>query len=143
VFTGGSLLYGSVGRTDLIDPARTDELTRAQFRSAHRLSGALPDEARIYPTHGFGSFCSTGSATGGNASTMGVERGRNDALTTSDEESFVEHLIANLTAYPAYYVHMAAEPKRSRPCRSVRAPNGRRRGARRTDQRRGLGRRSA
>src|SRR5258708_11119712 len=28
VFTGGSLLYGSVGRTDLADAARTDELTR-------------------------------------------------------------------------------------------------------------------
>lgn len=27
-FTGGSLLYGSVGRTDLVDPQRTDELTR-------------------------------------------------------------------------------------------------------------------
>jgi len=58
VFTGGSLLYGSVGRTDLVDVARTDELTRAQFRSAHRLADALPDEACIYPTHGFGSFCS-------------------------------------------------------------------------------------
>jgi hydroxyacylglutathione hydrolase len=109
VFTGGSLVYGSVGRTDLVDPARTDELTRAQFRSAHRLADALPDEARVYPTHGFGSFCSTGSATGGDASTMGVERLRNDALTASCEESFVEHLIANLTAYPAYYAHMAPQ----------------------------------
>jgi rhodanese-related sulfurtransferase len=109
VFTGGSLVYGSVGRTDLVDPARTDELTRAQFRSAHRLADALPDEARIYPTHGFGSFCSTGSATGGGASTIGVERLRNDALTASGEESFVEHLIASLTAYPAYYAHMAPQ----------------------------------
>ncbi len=107
VFTGGSLLYGSVGRTDLVDAARTDELTRAQFRSAHRLADALPDEARIYPTHGFGSFCSAGSATGGDASTMGIERARNDALTTPDEQSFVNTLVRNLTAYPAYYAHMA------------------------------------
>ena len=107
VFTGGSLLYGSVGRTDLVDVARTDELTRAQFRSAHRLAGALPDEARIYPTHGFGSFCSAGSATGGDASTMGTERARNDALTAPDEQSFVDALVRNLTAYPAYYAHMA------------------------------------
>ena len=28
VFTGGSLLYGSIGRTDLVDPQRTDGLTR-------------------------------------------------------------------------------------------------------------------
>jgi rhodanese-related sulfurtransferase len=40
---------------------------------------------------------------------MGAERLRNDALTASGEESFVEHLIANLTAYPAYYAHMAPQ----------------------------------
>ncbi len=107
VFTGGSLLYGSVGRTDLVDAARTRELTRAQFRSAHRLAAALPDEAGIYPTHGFGSFCSAGSAVGGDASTVGIERARNDALTAPGEQSFVDTLIANLTAYPAYYAHMA------------------------------------
>jgi glyoxylase-like metal-dependent hydrolase (beta-lactamase superfamily II)/rhodanese-related sulfurtransferase len=107
VFTGGSLLYGSVGRTDLIDESRTEELTRAQFRSAHRLADALPDEARIYPTHGFGSFCSAGSAVGGDASTVGIERARNDALTAPGEQSFVDTLIANLIAYPAYYAHIA------------------------------------
>jgi len=107
VFTGGSLLYGSVGRTDLVDVARTDELTRAQFRSAHRLADALPDEACIYPTHGFGSFCSAGPATGEDASTMGIERARNDALTAPGEQSFVDTLVHNLTAYPAYYAHIA------------------------------------
>jgi hydroxyacylglutathione hydrolase len=107
VFTGGSLLYGSVGRTDLISTQATDELTRAQYRSAHRLADTLPDDAQIYPTHGFGSFCSTGSATGGDASTLGRERSRNDALTAPDEDSFVDTLVANLTAYPAYYAHMA------------------------------------
>ena len=107
VFTGGSLLYGSVGRTDLVDPARTEELTRAQFRSAHRLAADLPDDTEVYPTHGFGSFCSSGSATGDADGTIGVERNRNDALVTDDEDSFVRTLIANLTAYPAYYAHMA------------------------------------
>ncbi len=107
VFTGGSLLFGSVGRTDLIDPARTEELTHAQYRSARRLSELLDADVQVYPTHGFGSFCSSGSATGGDASTIGRERTRNDALTTEDEKSFVAGLIANLTAYPAYYAHMA------------------------------------
>ncbi len=108
VFTGGSLLYGSVGRTDLIDPARTDELTRAQYRSARRLADELPDGTAVYPTHGFGSFCSSGSASGGDSSTIGAERQTNDALTTPDEDAFVEKLIAGLTAYPAYYAHMGA-----------------------------------
>ena len=107
VFTGGSLLYGSVGRTDLVDPARTDELTRAQYRSARKLADALPDDAPVFPTHGFGSFCSAGAAAGGEDSTIGVERTRNDALTEPDEQSFVDRLVANLTAYPAYYAHMS------------------------------------
>lgn len=107
VFTGGSLLYGSVGRTDLVDPARTDELTRAQFHSARRLAGMLADEARVLPTHGFGSFCSSGSTSGGDSSTIGQEKTRNDALTEPDEDTFVARLVAGLTAYPAYYAHMA------------------------------------
>ena len=106
VFTGGSLLYGSVGRTDLVDPARTQELTRAQYHSARRLARELPPGTAVYPTHGFGSFCSAGSATGGDTSTIGAELQRNDALTTEDEQMFVDTLIANLTAYPAYYAHM-------------------------------------
>ncbi|MEU1627273.1 MBL fold metallo-hydrolase [Streptomyces sp. NPDC020096] len=107
VFTGGSLLYGTVGRTDLVDPDRTEELTRAQYRSARRLAAELPDEAALFPTHGFGSFCSSGSAAAGSAATIGEERVRNDALTEPDEDAFTARLIAQLTAYPAYYAHMA------------------------------------
>ncbi len=106
VFTGGSLLYGSVGRTDLLGSEHTDTLTRAQFHTARRLVGELPDETPVYPTHGFGSFCSSGSAAGGDSSTIGDEKQRNDALTTTDEDEFVERLVKNLTAYPAYYAHM-------------------------------------
>ncbi|GLZ49772.1 MBL fold metallo-hydrolase [Actinomycetospora sp. NBRC 106375] len=106
VFTGGSLLFGSVGRTDLVDAARTTEMTHHQYRSAHRLADALPDETRVYPTHGFGSFCSSGGATGADSSTIGAERRANDALLATDEDRFVETLIANLTAYPRYYAHM-------------------------------------
>ncbi|WP_218004897.1 MBL fold metallo-hydrolase [Actinomadura macra] len=109
VFTGGSLLYGSVGRTDLVDPARTDALTRAQFRSAQRLAELCEDDARVYPTHGFGSFCSSGSITdGASVSTIGEERTRNDALVETDEDAFVSRLVAGLTAYPRYYAHMGA-----------------------------------
>ncbi|GLZ49614.1 MBL fold metallo-hydrolase [Actinomycetospora sp. NBRC 106375] len=107
VFTGGSLLFGSVGRTDLVDPARTADMTRDQYRSAHRLADSLPDEAHVYPTHGFGSFCSSGSATGAAASTIGTERATNDALLAVDEDRFVAGLTAHLTAYPRYYAHMA------------------------------------
>lgn len=105
VFTGGSLLYGAVGRTDLISPQQTEQLTHAQYRSARRLAGELPDQVAVYPTHGFGSFCSATPASG-DWSTIGRERRVNVALT-SDEETFVRQLIAGLGAYPRYYAHMA------------------------------------
>jgi hydroxyacylglutathione hydrolase len=107
VFTGGSLLYGSVGRTDLVDPARTDELTRAQYRSARWLAATLPDGTAVHPTHGFGSFCSAGAAVGGPGGTIADERTRNDAVLEPDEDAFVTRLLAGLTAYPSYYAHMA------------------------------------
>ena len=58
VFTGGSMLHGTTGRTDLLGSEHTDELTRAQFHSVRRLAAELPDDTAVYPTHGFGSFCS-------------------------------------------------------------------------------------
>lgn len=108
VFTGGSLLFGSVGRTDLVDPARTDELSRAQYQSVRHLASLLSDDVAVYPTHGFGSFCSSGSSTSDTESTIGMERIRNDALVADDEDAFVARLVAGLTAFPSYYAHMGA-----------------------------------
>jgi hydroxyacylglutathione hydrolase len=122
VFTGGSLLYGSVGRTDLVDPARTDELTRAQFRSARRLVELAGDDDAVFPTHGFGSYCSAGSATGGRSSTIAAERARNDSLTEPDEDAFVARLTAGLTAYPRYYAHMSARNRQGPAPADLSAP---------------------
>ena len=105
VFTGGSMLFGAVGRTDLIGAEQTEPLTRAQYRSVRRLAGELPDEVSVYPTHGFGSFCSA-TPTSGDSSTIGRERRSNVALLNGDEDSFVKALMAGLGAYPRYYAHM-------------------------------------
>ena len=107
VFTGGSMLFGTVGRTDLISSDATEELTRAQYHSVRRLSDELPGEVEVHPTHGFGSFCSSGSTSGSDSSTVDQERGSNLALTVDDEDAFVEELLSGLTAYPRYYAHMA------------------------------------
>lgn len=106
VFTGGSMLYGTVGRTDLISPEETEPLTRAQYQSAHRLAGRLADDAKIYPTHGFGSFCASAQSEGDSDGTMKSEREMNVALTAPDEDAFVEQLVDGLDAYPRYYAHM-------------------------------------
>ena len=107
VFTGGSLLYGTVGRTDLISDDVTEDLTRAQYRSARRLAGELPGPVSVHPTHGFGSFCSSTSTSGADSSTIEHEQRTNIALTTDDETDFVHQLLSGLTAYPRYYAHMA------------------------------------
>ncbi len=87
VFTGGSLLIGTVGRPDLVEPRLTEELARAQHASAHRLAGELPDATAVLPTHGFGGFCSAGQGTG-TETTIGKEKASNDALT-QDVDTFV------------------------------------------------------
>ncbi len=105
VFTGGSLLFSTTGRPDLLGPGHTDELARRQFASVHRLAGHLPDSTQVLPTHGFGSFCSPGSTGSATASTIGQEKRANPALL-SDEETWVAETLASLDAFPAYYAHM-------------------------------------
>ncbi|CAN5359275.1 MBL fold metallo-hydrolase [soil metagenome] len=107
VFSGGSLLFGSVGRTDLVATTDTVGLTHDQYASVRRLVGQAEADAALFPTHGFGSFCSSGPATGAGSSTISEQLKANHALTDPDEEHFVRELIANLTAYPSYYAHMA------------------------------------
>jgi len=104
VFTGGSLLYGSTGRPDLLGAAHAGALARAQYASAHRLARLLPAETGIYPTHGFGSFCSA-TQSEGSASTLAAERHTNPVLTLGEQE-YVTTLLAGLDAYPAYYAYM-------------------------------------
>jgi glyoxylase-like metal-dependent hydrolase (beta-lactamase superfamily II) len=106
VFTGGSMLFGSVGRTDLISAEATEELTRAQYHSVRKLA-ALDDDAQVRPTHGFGSFCSSGETAEQDTSTIAAQRADNQALTIDDEDEFLSTLLAGLDAYPAYYAHMA------------------------------------
>jgi hydroxyacylglutathione hydrolase len=106
VFSGGSLLYGATGRPDLLGADHTDALVRHQHASAHRLADLLPDGAGVFPTHGFGSFCSA-TQSEAIASTVGQEKQANPVLS-QDEETYVRELLAGLGAWPTYYAHMAA-----------------------------------
>ena len=106
LFSGGSLLHGTVGRTDLVDPSLTLPLTRAQWLSARRL-GALPAHTALHPTHGFGSFCaSTQSDAGPGRATVGDQRRSNPALTMPHGQ-FVTTLLRGLGPVPGHYAHMA------------------------------------
>jgi len=104
VFSGGSLLFGSTGRPDLLGPEHTHALVHHQYASAHRLAAELPDRTQVLPTHGFGSFCSA-TQSEATSSTIGRERRANPVLTRP-EQDYVEELLAGLDAYPAYYAQM-------------------------------------
>src|SRR5574341_918255 len=105
-FTGGSLLVGSAGRTDLLGPELAGELTRAQFATIGKLA-ALPDEVEVLPTHGAGSFCVAAMPATRRTSTIALERRENPLVCAADLASFDEELRGELLAYPAYYRHMA------------------------------------
>ncbi|MFM8944615.1 MAG: rhodanese-like domain-containing protein [Actinomycetota bacterium] len=106
VFSGGSLLVGSAGRTDLLGPDHVDPLTRLQWETVQRYR-ALPASVRLLPTHGAGSFCVSTIPSAERTSTIGEERTHNVALTASDEPSFARAQLAGLMEYPRYYAFMA------------------------------------
>ncbi|MGD2059346.1 MAG: rhodanese-like domain-containing protein [Acidimicrobiia bacterium] len=104
VFSGGSLLVGSAGRSDLLGMDRATSLVRLQYRSVMRLA-ELPEEVDLYPTHGAGSFC-TASEAGGTTSTIGEELKTNPVLHYRDSEDFASGQLTGLPPYPSYYAHM-------------------------------------
>jgi hydroxyacylglutathione hydrolase len=125
-FTGGSLLSGSVGRTDLLGPALAAALTLDQQRSLRRLA-QLPDSVLILPTHGAGSFCSAGPVARARTTTIGDEKAHNQTFAgiDADEATFRDQLLGGLGLVPAYYAHMAAINRRGpRILRGYRRPPG-------------------
>lgn len=104
LFSGGSLLVGSTGRTDLLGAERADQLARLQHGSVTRLA-TLPDRVGLYPTHGAGSFC-TASVAETTTSSIGAEKRTNPLLGHTSQESFVVAALADLQPFPDYYAFM-------------------------------------
>jgi rhodanese-related sulfurtransferase/glyoxylase-like metal-dependent hydrolase (beta-lactamase superfamily II) len=105
LFSGGSLIVGGAARTDLIAPDMTERLTRDQFRTLKSAFTDLPDATLLYPTHGGGSFCSTGGG-GQRTSTLGRERETNPLLAFQDEDEFVRWFPTTFPGVPAYFARM-------------------------------------
>lgn len=121
VFSGGSLLVGSAGRTDLLGEERAESLARLQFGSVNRLAD-LADQVALYPTHGAGSFCATTGAGATLASTIGLERATNPVLAYDDEDAFVKGQLSGLPGYPSYYRHMGPINLTGLPAPTLDAP---------------------
>ncbi|WP_028266993.1 MBL fold metallo-hydrolase [Arthrobacter sp. MA-N2] len=110
IFTGGSLMVGTAGRTDLVTPDMTVPLARAQYRSLQRLM-EFPDSTPVWPTHGAGSFCSAGGS-GERVTTIGAERATNPLLQVDGEDAFVDALLGTLGTFPEYFLRLGEINKR-------------------------------
>jgi len=102
LFSGGSLMVGTVGRTDLLGPTQAEPLARDLYRALRDEILTLPDELAVYPTHGAGSFCSAPGASE-RTTTIGRERATNLVLAAPDEDSFVATLLAGFGTFPSYF----------------------------------------
>jgi glyoxylase-like metal-dependent hydrolase (beta-lactamase superfamily II)/rhodanese-related sulfurtransferase len=106
IFSGGSMLVGAVGRSDLLGPEHTKVLLKDQYESMHRIADELPDSSLVTPTHGSGSFCSA-SEVADTTSTVGAEKRQNPALVAPSLEAFGATQVLGYKQFPRYYRHMA------------------------------------
>ncbi len=103
VFTGDLLFVNDVGRPDLRDADEDPRgLADKLYDSLFGKILSLPEEVQIYPAHGAGSLC--GRAISSEASsTVGNEKANNWAAQIENREEFVDAMVSNLPARPAYF----------------------------------------
>ncbi len=106
IFTGGSLLHGTTGRPDLLGQEHARELAGLQHDSVRSLAELLSDEVNIYPTHGFGSFCSATPSIS-ESSTIGDEKFVNPSFL-QDRIEYVDSILNTLDRFPDYFKYMSA-----------------------------------
>ncbi len=102
LFSGGSLMVGAVGRTDLLGDERREDLARDLYRALRDRILTLPEDLPVYPTHGAGSFCSAPGG-GDRTTTIGRERFTNPLLAARSDDEFVDRLLGGLGSFPAYF----------------------------------------
>ncbi len=105
LLTGGSLLVGAVGRTDLLGADRALAYAAAMHRSLHEVILRHEDSVAIYPTHGAGSLCSTGISST-SWSTIGYERRNDPLLAPMEIDAFARALLSGQPTVPRYFARM-------------------------------------
>jgi hydroxyacylglutathione hydrolase len=109
IFTGDFVFVGSIGRPDLLEEAAglvgtAEPGARDLFKSAERFK-QLPDYLQLWPAHGAGSACGKGLGAIP-SSTVGYEKRFNPALQFTDEEEFVQYILADQPEAPKYFAVM-------------------------------------
>ena len=109
ILTGDFVFVGDVGRPDLLEKAAGVKGTmrasaRTLFHSLEKFR-ALPDHLQVWPGHGAGSAC--GKALGAIPSTtVGYEKIANWGVVTTDEDTFVQMVLAGQPEPPRYFAEM-------------------------------------
>jgi hydroxyacylglutathione hydrolase len=109
IFTGDFVFVGDVGRPDLLEKAAGVAGTmragaRDLYRSLQRFR-ELPDYLQVWPGHGAGSAC--GKALGAvPQSTVGYEKLFSPALSFTNEDEFVDYILAGQPEPPRYFSQM-------------------------------------
>jgi hydroxyacylglutathione hydrolase len=123
IFTGDFIFAGDVGRPDLLERAANvagtmEQSARALFHSLRKMR-EFPEYLQLWPGHGAGSAC--GKALGSMPSTtLGYERLFNWAFQISDEDEFVQRVLAGQPEPPRYFGRMKALNRDGPPPRQAR-----------------------
>ena len=115
--SGDFVFVGDVGRPDLLERAAGQvgvmvPSARAQFGSIQHAFRPLPEFLQVWPAHGAGSAC--GKSLGDvPTSTVGYElRNNRSILAASDEQTFVEFILAGQPEPPQYFARMKRDNRR-------------------------------
>jgi hydroxyacylglutathione hydrolase len=115
--SGDFIFVGDVGRPDLLERAAgmigvMEPSARAQFASIQREFRPLPEFLQVWPAHGAGSAC--GKSLGDvPTSTVGYELRTNRSIqAASDEQTFVDFILAGQPDPPRYFARMKRDNRR-------------------------------
>ncbi len=116
LLTGGSLLVGAVGRTDLLGAEHARAYAADMYHSLHDVLLRHEESVMVYPTHGAGSLCSTGISST-SWSTIGYERRHDPLLGPMEIDAFARALLSGQPTVPRYFARMRpTEPGRPARC---------------------------
>lgn len=114
--TGDFVFVGDVGRPDLLERAAgmagvMVPSARAQYASIQHEFRPLPEFLQVWPAHGAGSAC--GKSLGDvPMSTVGYELRTNRSIkAASDEQAFVDFILAGQPEPPLYFARMKRDNK--------------------------------
>jgi glyoxylase-like metal-dependent hydrolase (beta-lactamase superfamily II)/rhodanese-related sulfurtransferase len=106
VLTGDSLFVGDVARPDLA--IKPEDGAEALHRSLHGRLLSLDDAVEVWPGHLGGSLCGSAAIDNRGSSTIGFERGHNEALGIEDRSEFVRFTISSLGDPPPHVKEIVA-----------------------------------